>query len=209
MVVIKGKLKLKGKFQRKLDDEKRELNRKIEAKKDKLNGLADLKSLKSKGPKKKTIVHPEKNGTGRILTSGKSVMGKDTQFLDEVKRGDFLVIMDRINFTKESQEVSMIFSDKSLGLKTPFSKNISTYTQYMIKPQDEVVEEDPTIDEKYKSRIEEMTKKSISKPKTLVEIKRKKGMWGYETVKKEFDKELTREEMLDLRSKVKKDKWCW
>lgn len=208
MSTKRGLLKFKGGFQKKLNKEKKILSEKLEAKKDRMNGIADLESLKSKPIQKKTLTFEEKEGSGRILTSAKSVMGKGTNFDDEVKSGDFLVVIDPIEFTKEKREIGMIFSDNSLMLKEPFSRDLSTYMVYKIKPQDRIVDEDLSLDEEYKRKMENITKK-IGKAKTVVEYKKKKGMWGYEVVKEEYDRELSREEMLDLRVKAKKDKWCW
>ena len=65
-----------------------------------------------------------------------------------------------------------------------------------------------TTDEVYQEKLSYVSKK-IKKPKTNLEFRIKKGMWGYKTVKEEYEGELSREELLDKRSRDKGDKWCW
>jgi hypothetical protein len=42
-----------------------------------------------------------------------------------------------------------------------------------------------------------------------MEVRLKKGMWGYETKQVEVNQNLSREEQLNLRQKMIKDKHCW
>ena len=51
--------------------------------------------------------------------------------------------------------------------------------------------------------------KKIKKPESMLEYREKTGMWGYKTVKQKFEKELTKEELLDMRAKKSRDKFCW
>lgn len=34
-------------------------------------------------------------------------------------------------------------------------------------------------------------------------------MWGYKKIKEELDSQVSREQILDLRSKKNRDKFCW
>jgi len=88
------------------------------------------------------------------------------------------------------------------------TSNVVTYSNFEYKKKDVIVDEDMNAEEEYQEKLNNLSKK-IKKPKTLLEIRTKKGMWGYKTQQEEFKGELTREEMLDLRSKDKGDKWCW
>ena len=146
-------------------------------------------------------------GTGRVVTSSRSVHGKDSKFMTEVKNGNTLLFFNQT--TKETDEaiISMVFSDKSQSLKEPMASNVITYSTFQIKRKDEEVEEDMNTDEIYQDRLNSLNKK-VKKSKTILELKSKKGMWGYKTEKEEFRGELSREEMLDQRSPGKGDKWC-
>jgi hypothetical protein len=42
-----------------------------------------------------------------------------------------------------------------------------------------------------------------------MDVRTKKGMWSYVVRKEEVNKEASREDLLDLRSKIIKDKHCW
>lgn len=203
----RGKLKFKPKFQKKLKLQKEILRQKLEKMKEKAekvnSAIPDVELERGT----KVLTFEPIPGTGRILTSTKIVMGQDTTFLTEIERGDqIIVIVDPMNFKKEAREVSMVMGDKSLSLKEPFSKNLITYSQFEIKKSDKVVEGDQSLDQKYKEKFQNFGKK-IKKKKHVVEFRQKSGMWSYKTQKLEFDRELTREEKLDLRIKSQKGKY--
>jgi hypothetical protein len=40
-------------------------------------------------------------------------------------------------------------------------------------------------------------------------VRVKKGVWSYETKKVEVDEKMSKEELLDIRQKMGKDKFCW
>lgn len=42
-----------------------------------------------------------------------------------------------------------------------------------------------------------------------MDVRTKKGMWSYVVRKEEVDKEASREDLLNMRSKLIKDKHCW
>lgn len=130
-------------------------------------------------------------------------MGQDTNFLTEVERNDeIIVLIDPINFKKEARVVSMIMGDKSLSLKEPFSKNLISYTQFEIKKCDKIVDGEKSVDQKYREKFENFGKRK-EEGKHFVEVREKSGMWGYKTKKVEVERELNREEMLDVRVKNK------
>ena len=209
MSVIRGKLKLKSKFAKKIQREKQLLLRKVEKQQEKKERLMSEIPDVSLDVGTKTLTFTPQPASGRILTTGRIVMGQDTKFTAELEAGDEIIAMiDPVNFKKESRVISMITSDRSLSLKEAFSKNLISYCQFEFKKQDKVVDGDQSIDQKYREKILNF-KKKIVKPKSFVEYRVKKGMWGYKKARVEVDRELTREEMLNMRVKAKKDKWCW
>ena len=70
--------------------------------------------------------------------------------------------------------------------------------------------QDQSLGEEYKERLDSMSKK-IKKPDqdAVLEYREKTGMWGYKTIKQKMDKEMTREQLLDMRTKKSRDKFCW
>jgi len=163
----------------------------------------------NEGPKKiEKVEFPPEDGVGRIITSGTTVHGKDTKFLTQIKSGDFIIILHPTTLQKEEREVMVALSDKSAALKSPFSSDLISFSQFEIRKKPEFKEPEEDLAEEYEEKLNKMSKK-IKKPESVLEYREKTGMWGYKTVKTKLDKELTREELLDLRAKKSRDKFCW
>ena len=101
----------------------------------------------------------------------------------------------------------IIFGDKSLMLEEPFSTDFTIFTPYVIRKKTKIeVGED--VAASYQKKLEEINKtKPISKPTMNVRVR--KGVWSYETKKVDVDESLNREQLLDIREKMGKDKFCW
>ena len=61
-------------------------------------------------------------GTGKLITSGKTVHGSETRFHKELELGDFLIVT--IEGVEEKRKLNMVLSDKSCGIDTPFSSDV-------------------------------------------------------------------------------------
>ena len=205
MSIVSGKLKFKGNFQTKLEKEEKKYKKKSPT------VSIEKEILTEKKSKEPILVEfsPEP-GTGRLITSGLTVHGKDTKFMSQIKNGDFIVIQDETTFDKEERPVSAVLSDKSMALSTPFSSDVITYKTFEIRKKPEYKEPEDTLEEKYEKKLQNFSKK-IKKDVPVLEYREKKGMWGYKLIKEELDdkKEITREDLLDLRSKKSRDKFCW
>lgn len=60
----------------------------------------------------------------------------------------------------------------------------------------------------YEKKLQEINKtKPINKP--VMNVRVKKGVWSYETKKVEVGESMSKEELLDIREKMGKDKFCW
>lgn len=200
----RGKLKFKPKFQKKLKLQKDVLKQKLEKMKEKQERITRTIPDVDLERGTKVLTFEPKGASGRILTSTKIVMGQDTRFLSEIERGDEIIVtVDPLSFKKESRIVTMIMGDRSLSINEPFSKNVISYSQFEVKKSDKVVEGDQTVDQVYKEKIKNFGKR-VDRKKHFVEFRKKNGMWSYKTQKLEFDHELSREEMLDLRVKSQK-----
>lgn len=82
--MIRGSLKFKGKFQKKMQLEKKMLKYKREKAKDKREGTNKLIPDVDLSIKEKVITYKAVAGSGRILTTGKTLMGRETDFVTEL-----------------------------------------------------------------------------------------------------------------------------
>ena len=210
MNIIAGKLKFKGAFETKMKHQKKVLQKKldkIEDQKDQL--LHHLSTVERKDAEPVLVHHDIKTGTGRILTSGPTVHGKDTQFTKELKRGDQIQVIDGTRGDRtEFREVGMIYSDRSFCLKEAFPRDVITYSQFDIQPQATLEDTCRDTDTEFKERLEALERVDEVVPdETVVEVKVKKGMWGYKTEKIKVPGNLSREDMVKMRAQFKKDKW--
>lgn len=210
MNLIGGKLKFKGSFEDKMNFQKKVLQKKINKASEKediyMSHLAQAETIE---PEPVLVEHDLKPGTGRVLTSGVTVHGKDTQFTKEVKRGDFIQVIDGTRGERsELREINMVYSDKSLCLKQALPRDVITYSQFDIKPQATLEVRSLDVDTEYKKKLEEFERAEEPEPvDTFVEVKVKKGMWGYKTEKIKVNGNVSREDMVKMRAQFKKDKW--
>lgn len=204
----RGLLKFKGNFQNKLNIEKKVVQAKNDKQKDKTEGYYQVIPDVEKKFQKKKIEHLPVPGFGRVLSSGPVVMGRDTKFKSEVKSGDVIVVLvDAMNFIKESRTVLRVVSDVNMSINKPFSKDVITWSQYDIKKRDEEEEDVSTIDQQFSEKIRNI--KDLEPEKEFIEIREKTGMWGYKTKKIEIDPKMSIEERIRLKEKYKKDKSQW
>jgi hypothetical protein len=171
------------------------------------------------------IIQPVEDGTGKVMTSQTTVHGKDTTFLGELERGkylknnkgDTLIIENDITHELEERKVTMVLSNKSLGIDEAFTKDVNVYTEfkYQKKPKQKVREKpiEQLVQEKLAAISQPHEKlpdqPATKKAKRLVEYRAKAGPWTYRTYTQEVEGELTHEQQLDLRVKKATDKFCW
>ena len=127
-------------------------------------------------------------GKGTITTSGKSVHGIDTAFSSDIRKGDFIVITHPQLRTKDERPVCLILSNQSILLDEPFIENQTQFGAYEIRKKTEIKEPED-LEGDYKKKLEEIQRtKRIHKEKKTVEIREKKGYWGYGNKKYETEK---------------------
>jgi hypothetical protein len=144
------------------------------------------------------VDQPIKKGIGKIIVSGTTVHGMDTDFLKELKKGDSIII------DNNNRAVAFILSNKSLSIEESFPSDIVTYTAYNYKKMAVVVEK------KTSKEILEITKPKEEAPKFReVEMRVSGGLWTYKKAKKVLDNTMTKEQELDVRVKNVRDKFCW
>ena len=158
--------------------------------------------------KQDIVVQPIKEGTGRIMTSLATVHGKDTEFLNELEAGDKLIIYNDQTKENEEREITMVLGKKSLGIKEPFSRDISKFTEFRYQKKPIIKVERP-VEELVDEKMAKISKKIEGKKKTTIEYRKNAGPWTYKKVSEEVEGDLSREQQLNLRVKKTRDKFCW
>ncbi|CAK4082870.1 unnamed protein product [Aphanomyces euteiches] len=105
---VGGKLQLKGGLDLSLKKKKK--------KKRKAERDEDGNEIKEDHPEEFQLVKLQ--GSGRILTSGTTVMGKmGTRFSHELSIGDALIILHPTSLKEETRIVTMVLSDVSISIR--------------------------------------------------------------------------------------------
>lgn len=131
-------------------------------------------------------------GEGRIIASSTTVQGFHTKFQQELKVGDYIEIEHPNTLIKERRQVANIISERTLILEREFSCDlVSTSEYYYISVEDD---DDGLV--------------SLNKGNTY-SFRERDGMFKYKTVVKSMDSKLSREDVLDIRAKKQRDKYCW
>ena len=128
--------------------------------------------------------------------------------------GDKLIILNDETKEKEEREVTMVLSNKSLGIKEAFDRDIGTFTSFKYQKKPKVKEKEKPVEQLVEEELKKVNKiygddSTREKGKTTLEYRERAGPWTYKKVTKEVEGQLTREEELDLRVKKGRDKYCW
>lgn len=138
-------------------------------------------------------------GTGRILASGTTLHGTGTCFLQELKQNGSVIV--RLGEREEKRKVVLVLSDKSACINEPFLQEFSG----------EFLRQDPAIRVDPRKELQEQAEKRRKLMETThaYDIRVKRGPWTYKTTNVVTDKDLTREDLLDIRARKVRDKHCW
>jgi hypothetical protein len=158
-------------------------------------------------------------GTGRILTSGSTVYGKDTLFFVEVKIGDALLVKHPKSFKEEIRVVKMILSDISMALSSGFSSDLISNQKFIVLQKPKLSEKELKAAQERAMNVKTAkgdavvagaygTYGSSGVPGSKVTMRVKSGSayGGYKIVTINADKQLSRSDMLNLRVKQKGDR---
>mmetsp|Transcript_7116 Transcript_7116/g.9968 ORF Transcript_7116/g.9968 Transcript_7116/m.9968 type:complete len:213 (+) Transcript_7116:137-775(+) len=212
-MVVGGKLVFKGgKVAKKKSVDKKARSSESNSRKGekidlKINGVGALEA------EEEEELMPE-TGTGRITSSGTAVAGYSTKFLSELKVGDALMVFHPTALTTETKLVRMVLSDKSIGISSAFSSDLISTTnfQYISAPKDKNLE-DPEVERENRKKKEEDkaygTYASQGGTKVVYRVKKAGQYGGYEIMTENSEKPMTREDLLNVRSKKKADRYCY
>ncbi|CAK83928.1 unnamed protein product (macronuclear) [Paramecium tetraurelia] len=203
-----GKLKFKGSFGEKQEKNEQKIRNKVEREELAQDEQQFLEKIQEKGPAKRVVIDkPLQDGLGMIFTSGTSVHGQDTQFLKQLEAGDFLVILNEQTLEMESREILTMLNQKSLLIREAFGQDIPVFKPYQFRKKP-TVEEMKSLEDRLEEKFAGVAKK-IKKQKQTLEMRQKSGMWSYKTDKMAVDGELSREDLVLMRSKQSRDRHCW
>ena len=233
--IVKRKLEFKG-YKPKNAEKKKKLNTSninvLQPQK-----LQSQKELESESEVKEVKDIKILNGSGLILTSKTTVHGFNTKFTEELNVNDAIIvnIKDYINKNNEIQIIDknetkiikMILSDTSLGISSSFSNDIKIKSEFqyvnVLPDLDVNTIKTKEINQTNKLIIDEEKALGTYASKNGTEIvyhERKKGSnatGGYKIIRKTIDSSsssssssssLSRELLLQKRTKAKSDRYC-
>eukprot|EP01038_Epipyxis_sp_PR26KG_P016371 gene16371-22316_t len=154
------------------------------------------------------------NGTGRITSSGITVQGIGTEFMNQLTPGDAIIITHPTSLLDETKIVRMVLSNVSIGISSSFSTDLISTTpfRFIKAPKDTVKEEDVQKTETLKKHKVEVdafgTYASEGGQKFVYRVKKggSGGFGGYKVITETTDRQLSREELLDKRLSKKSDR---
>mgnify|MGYP005850646073 CR=1 FL=1 len=147
-------------------------------------------------------------GRGTITTSGTVVAGHDTKFTKELRQGDALLV--QVGQQDEMRVITMLLSDISINLSSPFSENMvkPVSYRYIPKPRNTQREAKPAREKATREAVEEEVKASGTGTAQELVYRERTAHGSYRIRRKQLDTELSREELLNMRAKKASDKYC-
>jgi hypothetical protein len=157
---------------------------------------------------------PIRKGKGQITVSGTVITGYNTKFLTEINAGDAIMVHNPQG-REEMRVVTMRLSDTSCAISSSFPSSYKTCTDYFYIPRPRNTAEV----EKEKKRLEEQSMKqkkeeelssfgTYSRSDKLVYHEKSSTGTSYIIRTENLGREVTRGELLNMRSKKKSDKYC-
>lgn len=158
-----------------------------------------------------TEVSPQmKEGTGSITTSQNVCQGHGTVFKNQLRAGDAIVALTKAG-AEEMRVVTMVLSNVSISLSSPFSTDLSTPTsfRYICKPRNDKKERAAKA-QRARREQEEVETRAMGTYGGNQEIiyREKTAQGGYRIRKERATTEMSRSDLMDIRSKKKSDRYC-
>jgi hypothetical protein len=155
-----------------------------------------------------------RKGKGQITVSGTVITGYKTKFLSELNVGDAIIVHNQVG-KEEMRVVTMRLSDISCAVSSSFPSSYKTATDYFYIPRPknaaEVEREKKRQEEqkiKQKKEEEQSAFGTYNRSDKLVYHEKSSTGTSYIIRTENLGREVTREELLDMRSKKKSDKYC-
>ena len=204
--VVKSKLKFKGALASKGLPSSSSKKRSFEASED-----------SSSAPTQDSSAHTIRvlAGEGRITSSGTTVHGHETKFMDQLSVGDAIIVRHPTSLQDETKIVRMVLSNISIGISSAFSTDIISTTsfQFIKAPKELIVspeeEANKALQKKHADEVAAFGTYASKGGEEIVYRVKKPGAYGGYAIVKESSREgaKSREELLDFRTKKKADRW--
>lgn len=151
------------------------------------------------------------SGTGRISTSGTTVMGHEgTKFLTELHVGDAIIVTHPVSLVGETRIVKMVLSNVSIGISSAFSTDLISTVAFRYVKTPEAMVKAPKRPKKTGAEEDDsygaMEGLKVQDGTFSYRVMRH-GKTGYDIVTEDVG-ERSREELLDTRAKKKADRMC-
>lgn len=95
-----------------------------------LNSDDDSKN-ESCGPADEPV--PQTQGAGRIVSSGPTVNGFESNFKEELQAGDTLLVHHPVSLKVEERVVEAVLSQRCLTIGLPFSRDLISTTEFYVR----------------------------------------------------------------------------
>jgi hypothetical protein len=135
-------------------------------------------------------------GSGTLLTSGTSVMGKGTKFTEEVHAGDTITVTNESTLVEETRRVTMVLGPTAMALSAPFASDVVTNSDFTVTSM-------PRSDDGKPQQAGRRVKDSGAREL----VWREKAGFGYKIHRDKIKKTST-QDLLDMRCKKKADRMC-
>lgn len=135
-------------------------------------------------------------GSGTILTSGTSVMGKGTNFTEEVHAGDTITVTNETTLVEETRRVTMVLGPTAMALSAPFASDVVTYSDFTVTSMPRSSEDKP---QQAGKRVKDSGSREL--------VWRERKGFSYK-IHRETIKKTSTQDLLDMRCKKKADRMC-
>ncbi|EER14795.1 conserved hypothetical protein [Perkinsus marinus ATCC 50983] len=174
---------------------------------------------------------PVRKCTGRIVCTNSTIQGMNTKFMEEIEQGDTILVHHPQSLQIEERQVVSVLSSRSLVVSDPFSQDFVTTTEFHVRKDGEVLRR--KVEAKMKMKKEEIDEEGNTEGHGSVEdlidkelqrkFKKKQqnlftigenryverhGAFGYKAHSEKVGKDVTKEDMLDMRVRKVHDKYC-
>ena len=198
--MVSGKLVLKGGVSLKKKKPKKK-KKKLKMKKRRVQENASV----IEDAEQKDDVVRKVLGVGRIISSATAVTGTSTKFMDQIAVGDGILVQHASTLAEEVRRVTMVLSNVSLCLSSPFSNDLVSTTAFhvIVMPKEK----------KMPARISEEGNDANTASSGLLTTYRvrkggKNSSGNYYTITERVDGSMSRGELLDMRCKKKSDRYA-
>ena len=159
-----------------------------------------------------SLPNENEKGDGRIVCSGVTVQGMETRFKEQISVGDIIQITHPQTLTREQRIVSGILSQRSLTLESPFSSDFVSTIEYTIRKgrNGSGTSEEMLLKKEESSFLNPSARSSegtLEEAEKVLTYREKVGM-SYKTVSVKVDKNMSKEDLLDLQTKRSHDRYC-